>query len=226
MRPARRGVLGVALALCLLGPGSQAAPCPPDDPSVGRFGLCFDDLASGSATSAATFPHVDVLDALVLSEGDAAFLLGFDTSSWAADGDQGILNALLPAVDLLFDVPIREFHVDVVGLPGLTGSAVPVVLQAFHGATLVQTVLSDVGLVLPEGTHQDDLVFAGLLADHVRIFAAAAPCLADDCEVGRTSGFFADRVEFWIPEPGGALLLSSSAVALAFLAGRRAAPRS
>jgi hypothetical protein len=226
---AAAGVVAVLLALAsdasaLTGQWGPPA-CPPNDPAQGFFAICFDDLASGTATSAAAFPHVEIDDALVLSETHAAFLLGFDTSSWATTGDQGILNSLLPAVDFWFDVPIDRFRVDVVALPGPTGEPVPVVLQAFLGGNLVRTVISDVGLVLPDGTHHDRLQF-GVRADHVRLFAALGPCAGADCEVGRTTGFFADSVKFLVPEPGAGVLLSTIALGLAALRGRRPAVRS
>jgi hypothetical protein len=226
-----RAAAGVAAVLLALAPDAtaltQGTPpaCPPSRPALGFYAICFDDLVSGTATSAATFPHVEIDDALVLSEAHAAFLLGFDTSSWATTGDQGILNSLLPAVDLWFDVPIDRFRVDVVALPGPTGEPVPVVLQAFRGGSLVATALSNVGFVLPDGTHHDQLEFA-VRADHVRLFAALGPCAGADCEVGRTTSFFADRVKFVVPEPGAGVLLSSLALGLAALCGRRPAARS
>jgi len=226
-----RAAAGAALALCVLASDASALgqggppPCPQSDPALGFFAICFDDLVSGTASSAATFPHVEISDALVLSETHAGFLLGFDTSSWATTGDQGILNSLLPAVDLWFDVPIDRFRVDVVALPGPTGAPVPVVLQAFLGGNLVHTVLTDVGLVRSDGTHRGQLLI-DVRADHVRLFAALGPCAGADCEVGPTTSFFADSVKFLVPEPGTAALLSLTASGLAALRSRRPAARS
>ena len=52
--------------------------------------LDFDALVSGTAASAASFPGVTVDDALVLSEADIEFLLGFGAAgTFATSGDAG-----------------------------------------------------------------------------------------------------------------------------------------
>jgi hypothetical protein len=173
---------------------------------------------------------MSVLDGLVLSESDAAFLLGVDTAGWATSGDQGVLNALLPVVEFLFDTTITLFRLSVVALPGPFGEPVPVVVQGFSGDTLVATALSDVGRAGPDGSHDDWLgIQDGFLGfDRVRVFAALGPCSGEDCEVGTTTSFFADTVKYirgeprGVPEPGVAVLAMA---ALAGLCAWRSAAR-
>ena len=224
-----RAFAGIA-ALCLLlsAPPAAAIPMDPADappcpeaPFPGVMLLCFDEEPSGSATSAQDYPMASVVDALVLSEADAAFLLGFDTSSWATTGDQGILNVLVAVVEFWFDAPIDFFRVDVVGLPGPEGGPVPVVAHGLGDGFSVFDV-SDISGVLPDGTHHDHLALKHHLGfQHVRLFTALGACAGPDCEVGTTTSFFADRVKFvkLVPEPGAALLL----LAAAALGARRAA---
>jgi len=182
---------------------------------------CFDDEPSGSAASAGDFGTLSVVDGLILSESDASFLLGMDTTGWASSGDQGVLNALQPAVEFLFDATITLFRLTVQVLPGPLGDPVPVVLQGFQGDTLVAMDVSNVARAGADGSYDDLLaVLDGYLGfDRVRVFAALGPCSGEDCEVGTTTSFFADTVKYiqgeprGVPEPGVALL------AIAALAG-------
>lgn len=231
MQPRTRGALRALAFLLLMVPagtligagraGADSLPPCPTLPSgnIEIFIQCFDDLPSGSAASAASFPRMDVLDGVILSEGDAAFLLGFDTSEWATSGDQGVLNALLPTIELSFDGVAALFRATVVALPGLGGVPVPVVAQAFLGDTLQTTVISDVGLAYREdGTHHDVLLIFddAVRFDRVRLFAALGPCDGTDCVVGGTTSFFLDTVKYGLlPEPGATALVAVGGAALA-----------
>jgi hypothetical protein len=204
-------------------PGS-APDCPAGDPASGLFLLCFDDLLSLSATSAASFPIVDVVDATVFSEADAAIALGFDTTRWATTGSQGVLNNLVPVVGFSFEAEVTRFRVDVLALPGPTGEPIPVVVQGFRGGLLVDSVLSDVTAVIADGTHSDQLTILDLAGyDEVRLFAASGACGGLDCVVDEDGLFFADSVEFVVPEPGAAALLATAL--LGPVAGRRCRER-
>jgi len=198
-----------------------AAPCPEFPGSDDTVVACFDDLPSGSAASAGALGDLSVLDALVLSEADTAFLLGVDTAGWATSGDQGLLNSLQPVVDFLFDATITLFRLSVVALPGPSGDPVPVVVQGFSGETRVATVLSDVSRGDDDGFHDDWLQIQDdtLGFDRVRVFAALGPCSGDDCEVGTTSSFFADTVKYVRGEPRGLPESGVAAFAMATLAG-------
>src|SRR5687767_11476606 len=112
MSPWSRPLLARLLALVALSLAPAAAQ--------GVTTLDFDALVSGTAASAASFPGVSVDDALVLSEADIDFLLGFDaTGTFATSGTQGIVNTLGAAITFDFDLRVRSFSVDVLGLPGL-----------------------------------------------------------------------------------------------------------
>jgi len=221
-----RDAAAVALTLCALSAvalapaRAGAAPCPPGAGLV--VFACFDDAPSGSAASAADLGDLDVADAVVLSEADAAFLLGLDTEAWATSDDQGILNSLVSVVELHFDRRIERFELDVVGLPGLAGP-LPVVVQGLSGSQVLATATSDVGGVLGDGTHRDRIgVVADAVAfDHVRVFAALGPCAGADCVAGGTTSFFADTVEYALPEPGAAGLAAAGLTLAAALRGRR-----
>jgi len=215
MLPTTRGP-ALALAMLALAPGISHAdilePCPSYPGPPETVVECFDDEPSGSAASAGDFGNMTLLDGLILSESDAAFLLGTDTTDWATSGDQGILNALLPAVDFLFDAPIALFRLSVVALAGPLGEPVPVVVQGFAGDELRATAISDVSRVRDDGTHADwiDIQDAVLGFDRVSVFAALEPCNGENCEVGTTTSFFADTVKYIVPdvvpEPGVAVL--------------------
>jgi len=214
-----------ALWLAAAAPPARAGskgPCP-TFPGMTTLVACFDDEPSGGAASAASIDHVVVLDALILSEADAGFLLGLDTAGWATSGNQGILNSLVPAVDFLFDGPITLFRLSVVALPGPAGAPVPVVVQGFAGAELRASDLSDVARVRADGTHDDSIKIEDLALgfDRVRVFAALGPCGGDDCEIGGTTSFFADTVQFVVPEPSSSLLVVASFCALRGLGRER-----
>jgi hypothetical protein len=210
------GLAAAAAALCLaLAPRpANAGPLDhcPVFPLPHSVVLCFDEEPSGSAASAATFENVTVLDALILSEAHASFLLGMDTEGFATSGLQGLLNALVPSVEFFFDVPITHFEASVVALPSPTGVPVPVVIQGFRAGELRAFVLSDVGGVRPDGTHANHIGFHDDFVgfDYVRIFAALGPCDGEDCLVGPTTSFFADTVKFVVPEPGAASLAAAT----------------
>jgi len=224
LRAGAPGVAGLALCLLLMPVQADAGiivpdACPSFPGEADTRVECFDDAPSGSAASALDFANGTVLDALVLSEADAAFLLGLDTSGWATSGDQGILNGLLPVVELLFDSPIALFRLSVVALPGPLGEPVPVVLQGFEGDALRASDVSDPSRVRPDGTHADWLGFQDANAgfDRVRVFAALGPCGGPDCEPGGTTSFFADTVKYVVSEPRGVPEPGAAALALAFL---------
>ena len=100
MQPRIRGRALALATLCLaLAPRvAGAGPLPPCPVYPNATVECFDDEPSGSAASAGDFGTLSVVDGLILSESDASFLLGMDTTGWASSGDQGVLNALQPAV--------------------------------------------------------------------------------------------------------------------------------
>jgi hypothetical protein len=214
---ARAGTLPTPLGGCPVFPGA------PDTAVV-----CFDAEPSGSAASAADFGDLTVLDGLVLSESDAAFLLGLDTAGWATTGDQGVLNSLLPAIEFLFDATVTLFRASVVALPGPLG-AVPVVMQGFSGDTLVATAVTDVSRGGDDGLYGDWIgIQDGFLGfDRVRVFAALGPCAGPDCETGPTTSFFLDTVKYvrgeprGVPEPGAAVLALAALVGLAGRPGGR-----
>lgn len=202
----RLALLGGAFLL-LLAPGGSASAmtsCPSGDPAVVQ--LCFDDVPSLTAASSHDFGPVSILDGTILSEAQANLALGLDTTGWATTGDQGVLNDLEPILDFSFAIAIVEFRVDVVALPGPLGDPVPVVVQGFRDGALIGTDLLAAGSSMLSG------VF-----DTVRIFAAVAPCSGSDCEVDVEGLFFADTVEYIVPEPKTITLV---ALGLAALAGR------
>ena len=134
----RRALFAAGLSLLLAGPAAavtdpNAAPdCLDNDPGAGIFFICFDDLVSLTTTGAQDFGPVSIDDATVFSEADAALALGFDTSTWATTGDQGILNNLVPVIDFSFDQTVFLFRVDVVVLPGQSGDPGLVVVQGYR----------------------------------------------------------------------------------------------
>jgi hypothetical protein len=206
----------LALALLAFAPQARAVT------------LDFDALVSGSAASAASFPGVSVDDALVLSEADVDFFLGFDAAGkFATSGAQGLVNSLGAAITFTFDAPVRSFAVDVLGLPGLTGDPSTVVVQAFDGDVPVAFDLANLGLVGDSGFPEDTLsLFEASGFTRVVLFAGV-PCAGALCfEVGPPTSFFADTVRFEpVPEPGTALLLGAGLAALA-RRQRRSASRS
>lgn len=213
MQPSSRAC-ALALAtssLLIVAQAALAGPLPPCPALPGGTVECFDAEPSGSAASAGSFGDMSVVDGLILSEADASFLLGMDTTGWATSGAQGVLNSLQPVIEFLFDSTLSLFHLSVLALPGPFDEPVPVVLQGFRGDTLVATDLSNISLTGPDGTHQDLLtVLDGSLGfDRVRVFAALAPCSGADCEIGATTSVFVDTVEYMrlagpcdVPEPG------------------------
>jgi hypothetical protein len=180
--------------------------------------LDFDGLVSGTAASAASFPGVSIDDALVLSEADIEFFLGFDAEgTFATSGSQGLVNTLGAAITFEFDAPVRSFAVDVLGLPGLSGDPTTVLIQAFDGNVPVALDVANLGLVGDSGFPEDTLaIFEATGFTRVVLFAGV-PCAGALCyELGPPTSFFADTVRFEaVPEPGTAFLLGAGLAALA-----------
>lgn len=211
--------LVAATALLLADPAralsdpAEAPPCPADAPGSGMYFLCFDDLASLTATSAASLPFVSVVDATVFSEADAASALGLDTSSWATSGDQGILNSLVRVVEFAFAPGVTQFGVDVLALTPPPGS--PVVVQGLRGGSLLDTRLSSVSGVPVGGSDAVRVLLERSSGyDRVRLFLASGPCSGADCQLDPNGLFFADTVKFTVPEPRIASLLGLAGIGL------------
>lgn len=227
----RRALFAAGLSLLLAGPAAavtdpNAAPdCLDNDPGAGIFFICFDDLVSLTTTGAQDFGPVSIDDATVFSEADAALALGFDTSTWATTGDQGILNNLVPVIDFSFDQTVFLFRVDVVVLPGQSGDPGLVVVQGYRDGDLVAVELSDPSGVQPDGTHENRILIKDVGGfDQVLVFAAAGPCDGFDCEPGfDTTTFFADSVKYVLPEPGTLAMVSMGLLGLAGMGRRRTA---
>ena len=167
----------------------------------------FEGPSSLTAASSVAWPGgATIVDALVLDEADALVLTGLDTSDWATSGDQGILNSLVAVVEILFATPVTSVALQVTGLPGSEGDAVPVVLQGWLGDDLGASDVSDTSGAGGDAVHQDALQVDGLF-DRVVLFAATGPCDGVSCTVGPTTSFFADDLSFAVPEPRLPLLL-------------------
>mgnify|MGYP005854199003 CR=1 FL=1 len=190
------------------GPAS-ATPCP-------AGALCFDQLASGSAVSAADLGGVSVRDALVLSEADASLALGVPLAGvLATSGDRGLLNALQPSIR--FDLPqaASRFQVDVVGLLDAAGSAVSVVAEAFADGVLVARLATDPARVGDSGLPEQSLELSvGQGFDQV--------LLRPDLSTPLSTTFWIDTVRIQaLPAPGAACLLGGAALVLAARVRRR-----
>lgn len=203
-----RALLGAGLLLLLPAAAAKAAPiCPPNVPGTGSFLVCFDDVPSLSAASAASLPGVAVNDATVFSEAHAALALGFVTDDWTTSGDQGLLNSLVPVVSFHFDTRVASLSIDVVELPGTSGSDAPVALHAFRNGVLVDALVSSASGV--PVTDSDALRLALATTggvDRIDLFVAADDCTGADCLVDPAGNFFADTLQFQVPEPRGLAL--------------------
>lgn len=203
-------LLPLALLLVLSAPPSAALPACP------AGALCFDALPSGSAVSAADLGAVSATDALVLSEADAALVLGVPTAgTFATSGDQGLLNTLQPSITFHLGGSATRFEVDVLALLDSVGGAISVVAEAFAGASLVASDASDPSLLGDSGLPEDVLLLTAVGGfDRV--------VLRPDLAVPLTTTFWLDTVRIRaVPEPGAALLVAA-ALGLAARCVRRA----
>ena len=207
----------LAFALALALPAALAlAPAPAGAQACPGGAICFDALASGSAASAADLGALSVLDALVLSEGDAALLLGVPTAgTFATSGDRGLLNSLQS--EIVFRATgddLRRFEADVLALFDAAGTAVGVLAEAYAGDTLVASDATDPALLGDSGFSEDVLLLE-LTSGFDRIV------LRPDLDPGFATTFWLDTVRFQVvPEPSTALLLLSGMLGLAHR-GRR-----
>ncbi len=224
LRSVRATLPALGAALLLAGPAAAitdpgtAPDCPANDPGIGAYFVCFDDQLSLTATSAQAYPFVDIIDATIFSEADAATAFGLDTTFWASTGDQGIVNNLVPVIELDFSTDVTLFRVDVLSLPGNN----PVVVQGFRDGVLLETILSTAGDPLPETDAVRLLIKDVVGFDEIRLFVADGPCNGADCVADDEGLFFADSVKFILPEPGVVAMLGFALLGLAGMGRRRA----
>ncbi len=174
-------------------------------------------------------PGVAFGPALVLSEADLAAATALPTAGFATSGERGVLNALAPALQVDFSVPVLRAEIDVVGLPHVSGEGDhTVLLQAWRGDVLVALDFSDAGRIGDSGRHEDHLRVEGDRIDRILLQAAdRVPCELGLCfeTIDLGSTFFADTLVLEpVPEPATALLVALGGVGLA-AARRRAAGR-
>jgi hypothetical protein len=203
-----------SLPLLLLLALAAAKPAP-------ALEIGFDDLASLGDVAAATLPGgVAASSALVVSESDAALLLGVPTAgTWATSGANGLLNTLAPSIVFTFDARVAGLSVDVLSIArdGITWA---IELVGYDGDDAVASAVSDPSLLGDSGFHEATLALAGAFTRfEVR---AVAPCASGSCAVSETSTFFLDTVRV-VPEPATGALLALGLAALA--AARREGAR-
>ena len=181
--------------------------------------LGFDDAPSLSDAAAFPFPGVHIGGALVVSEADAATLTGLPQAAFSSLGGNGLLNLLAPdGIGFDFGTPVSDFSVDVLALYGDQGKPQQVLLQAFRGAALVASDVSDTSLLGGGGLPLDRLA---VTADGItRVLVS--PISLGSCgsllcaTLGPSSSFLLDDASFSpIPEPGSVLLLAAGLLGLA-----------
>jgi hypothetical protein len=176
---------------------------------AGATTIDFEGLPSLTDVAAASLPGVGISTALVVSQGDANLLTGFDTSKWATSGVQGLLNTLAPSIELTFSAPILAFSVNVVGLPDVGGFQ-QVLLQAYRGADLVAISVTDPTVLGDSGFAESLLSVAGLNIDRI-LLSPVSSALQNGVPIftlGTTTSFFADDVSFTaVPEPAALTLV-------------------
>ncbi len=219
-----------AAGLRLLVPWLLAAILPAPPAAALVIGFDGPDTPSLSDVADAPAPAgVDFGPALVISEADLATATSLDTAGFATTGDRGLLNALAPALQIDFSLPVLRAEIDVVGLPHVSGEGDhTVLLEAWRGDVLVALDFSDAEQRGDSGRHEDHLVVEGERIDRLVLQAAdQVPCGLGLCfetfDLGST--FFADTLVVQpVPEPGAALLLALGCAGLA-MARRRGSSR-
>ena len=204
MPSARLPAAVIALLFALLAP-----------PAADATHVGFDDLASPSDVAIASLPGVSVSTALVLDEADLETLTGIPAAgTFATSGTNGLLNTYAPDIVFTFSVPVTSFSIDVLSISN-DGVTLPVLLEAFQGATLEAATTSTISNVGDSGYHEETLFIAGLFTE-IRLSTDGVS----------TSSFWLDSATFTpVPEPGTAALAAAGLALLSGMArgmGRRA----